>query len=131
MINELPVPMTLPLFINDPRPKAQAALAAVLKGDLDTAHQIDTLGSLFKIRVWFEKPLFFKQIRRWKVVKKSADEDSSWISKELISGITTDCHVFNRITLQNGCLLYTSCLRSRRGYHFPLELATKWELVKK
>jgi hypothetical protein len=125
-----PIPMNLPLLLNDPRPKALAALAEVLNGGLDTPHQLQILSRCFKIKVWFEKPLYFKTVHSTRVIEKNAE--GGWTRKEHIYGVTTDCHIFNRICLLKAYqdrIFYCKSKNARMGYDFPIEHMTRWEPV--
>ena len=127
---QFPIPMNLPLLLNDPRPKAQAALAEVLEGDLDTPHQIQLLSRFFKIKAWFEKPFYFKTVHRTRVIEKNAEGD--WVRKEHLSGVETDCHIFNRICLLDAYenrIFYCKSRHARVGYDFPIDQMTRWEPV--
>ena len=121
-------PMNLPLLINDPRRSAVDAVAKVLEGDFDTAHQMDLLSPYYKIKVWFTRPFYLKTVRSSKIIEKS--EDGQWKTRQWRSGLETDCHIFNKITWYNGMLLYSITSNSRTGYHFPpFDCIAKWEPV--
>ena len=121
-------PRNMPLFINDPRPFAREALAEVFKGGLDIAHQMSILSPCYKIKVWFTRPFYFKTVRSSRIIEKS--ENGRWKTRQHRSGIETDCHIFNRIVLYNGMLLYCITIKSSLGYHFPpFDHIIKWELV--
>ena len=135
----VPPPMNLPFLINDSRERARAAVAKVFENDLDTAHQIDTLSPYYKIKAWFIKPLYFKVTRHWVIVKEDTaqavfvkgqkDGTLQRVCKNYVTGVNTDCHIFNRIVWYNDSLLYTVGKRAKSGYFFPLEHMVKWEPI--
>ena len=137
--SKIPPPMNLPLLINDPRSRAREALATVMAGGLEVLEQIHTLSQYFKIKVWFDKPLYFHTIRHWVTVKDNGsiiverpakDGTTEIIYKNYITGITTDCHVFSCIRYQTGTLLYATSRKPFAGrqtaYFFPTESMIKW-----
>lgn len=128
MVNTvIPIPMNLPLLLNDTRPGTGAAIAQVMSGNLDLLHQLDVLNKFWRIKVWFAKDVFLKVPRHWVVNKV----EGNVTTKSYITSKTTSYHVFNKksILYYNDILLYVLRVNARQGYHFPTGYVIKYEPV--
>ena len=136
---QIPLPMNLPLLIADPRPIAGKVIAQVMSGDLDLPHQLDALSTAWKIKVWFDSKVFIKTTKHWVTIKDPVEANTTFtqqvyeqgviVRKKYVTGVETDCHIFNRICFYNNALLYTVCRNGRKGYVLPLNII-KYEPVK-
>jgi hypothetical protein len=120
---EIPIPKTLPLFLNDPRPEAVAVLDRILKGQTDLAKNLLEIGHQWKVHVWFSQPVELNIRARWKrdpnnptsFTKNRTRTVTDWIFGGFFTGTTHG--------------LCYSC-GNRRGYPFDcLDKVIRYEPV--
>jgi hypothetical protein len=120
---EIPIPKTLPLFLNDPRPEALAVIDRILKGQTDLAKNLVELGRYWRVRVWFSQSVTLNIRARW---KRDPTNPTSF-TKNRVRTVTD--WIFGGFFTGSTYGLCYSC-GNRRGYPFDcLDKVIRYEPV--